>query len=348
MAAARGRGADGSAVCRRRLLHGGRQGALRCDFAPAPAQRRFAGVAARPQHRPHPRPVAHDDPNRVVAAPLHPHHGAVRRSSSRRCRQAEPRAGDAGEGRDAARLRGPARAGQQGPAARNDLRAHALVGREQLDGPRRRAGAGGRPIPSPGSPRRRPHRRVSRRSRPPTMGSCYPVRRSARMRSPIGRRHARPSGMSSTSHWIGRRPKDGPRGCAATLPRGRPDDAPRCRRRHASRGGTSGWTPSCARFRRSQSEAPLARVAEVALRRTVDCRRTNGATCWPAAPPKAQSMTAPTVCVCFQVGAKRIEAAARAGHRSVEKIGRHLGRRHQLRLMHSRDPPPDRRQGDRA
>jgi assimilatory nitrate reductase catalytic subunit len=32
-----------------------------------------------------------------------------------------------------------------------------------------------------------------------------------------------------------------------------------------------------------------------------------------------------TVCVCFQVGAKRIEAAARAGHRSVEKIGRHLG-----------------------
>jgi assimilatory nitrate reductase catalytic subunit len=33
----------------------------------------------------------------------------------------------------------------------------------------------------------------------------------------------------------------------------------------------------------------------------------------------------PTVCVCFQVGAKRIEAASRAGHRSVEKIGRHLG-----------------------
>ncbi len=32
-----------------------------------------------------------------------------------------------------------------------------------------------------------------------------------------------------------------------------------------------------------------------------------------------------TVCVCFQVGAKRIEAAAHAGHRSVEKIGRHLG-----------------------
>ena len=33
----------------------------------------------------------------------------------------------------------------------------------------------------------------------------------------------------------------------------------------------------------------------------------------------------PTVCVCFQVGAKRIAAAASAGHRSVEKIGRHLG-----------------------
>ena len=33
----------------------------------------------------------------------------------------------------------------------------------------------------------------------------------------------------------------------------------------------------------------------------------------------------PTVCVCFQVGARRIEAAAAAGNRSVEKIGRQLG-----------------------
>ncbi len=33
----------------------------------------------------------------------------------------------------------------------------------------------------------------------------------------------------------------------------------------------------------------------------------------------------PMVCVCFQVGAKRIEAAAAAGNRSVEKIGRQLG-----------------------
>ena len=33
----------------------------------------------------------------------------------------------------------------------------------------------------------------------------------------------------------------------------------------------------------------------------------------------------PTVCVCFQVGARQIEAAATAGNRSVEKIGRKLG-----------------------
>jgi assimilatory nitrate reductase catalytic subunit len=33
----------------------------------------------------------------------------------------------------------------------------------------------------------------------------------------------------------------------------------------------------------------------------------------------------PTVCVCFQVGARRIEAVAAAGNRSVEKIGRQLG-----------------------
>ena len=33
----------------------------------------------------------------------------------------------------------------------------------------------------------------------------------------------------------------------------------------------------------------------------------------------------PVVCVCLQVGAKRIEAADAAGSRSVEKIGRQLG-----------------------
>jgi assimilatory nitrate reductase catalytic subunit len=33
----------------------------------------------------------------------------------------------------------------------------------------------------------------------------------------------------------------------------------------------------------------------------------------------------PVVCVCFQVGAKRIEAAAAAGTRCVERIGRQLG-----------------------
>ena len=33
----------------------------------------------------------------------------------------------------------------------------------------------------------------------------------------------------------------------------------------------------------------------------------------------------PVVCVCFQVGARRIEAAAAAGRRSVERIGRELG-----------------------
>ena len=40
----------------------------------------------------------------------------------------------------------------------------------------------------------------------------------------------------------------------------------------------------------------------------------------------------PIVCVCFQVGATRIEAAAAAGNRSVEKIGARTRRRHQLRL----------------
>jgi assimilatory nitrate reductase catalytic subunit len=43
------------------------------------------------------------------------------------------------------------------------------------------------------------------------------------------------------------------------------------------------------------------------------------------APVEGATDEGPVVCVCFQVGAKRIEAAAVAGHRSVERIGKELG-----------------------
>jgi len=43
------------------------------------------------------------------------------------------------------------------------------------------------------------------------------------------------------------------------------------------------------------------------------------------APVQGAADEGPVVCVCFQVGVKRIEAAAAAGNRSVEKIGRQLG-----------------------
>ena len=42
-------------------------------------------------------------------------------------------------------------------------------------------------------------------------------------------------------------------------------------------------------------------------------------------PVEGATAEGPIVCVCFQVGATRIEAAAAAGCRSVEKIGRALG-----------------------
>ena len=52
----------------------------------------------------------------------------------------------------------------------------------------------------------------------------------------------------------------------------------------------------------------------------------------------------PIVCVCFQVGAARIAAAAAEGDRTVERIGAASRRRHQLRQLRPGDPPPDRRQ----
>jgi assimilatory nitrate reductase catalytic subunit len=42
-------------------------------------------------------------------------------------------------------------------------------------------------------------------------------------------------------------------------------------------------------------------------------------------PIEGEADEGPIVCVCFQVGARRIEDAAAAGHKSVDKIGRQLG-----------------------
>ena len=58
---------------------------------PALRDRDHGGAAAAAQHRPHPRPVAHHDPQRHEPAARPASAGAVRRGSSRRCRRARAR-----------------------------------------------------------------------------------------------------------------------------------------------------------------------------------------------------------------------------------------------------------------
>ena len=77
----------------------------------------------------------------LSAAPRRARRRAVRRDAPRRCGGAGPRAGHAGARRDGARRGAAARHAERGPAAGLAVRADPLVGREQLGGPHRRAGA---------------------------------------------------------------------------------------------------------------------------------------------------------------------------------------------------------------
>ena len=101
-----------------------------------------AGLPADAQHRPRARPLAHHDAHRQKPAPVAALRRAVRRDppagrcalSHRRCR---PRAR-----LDRARRHPRARAADAAPAARLDLRAHALERPVRLPRARRRAGRG--------------------------------------------------------------------------------------------------------------------------------------------------------------------------------------------------------------
>ena len=53
--------------------------------AEGPATSTSAEYPLHPEHRPHPRPVAHHDPHWPCAAPVQPHRGALRRSQPGRC-----------------------------------------------------------------------------------------------------------------------------------------------------------------------------------------------------------------------------------------------------------------------
>ena len=85
MAAPRGRGARRDALLRRRpLLPRRRQGAFRRHALPRSGRPNQRALSVRPQHRPHPRPVAHDDPHREDAAADGAYRRALRRDPPRR------------------------------------------------------------------------------------------------------------------------------------------------------------------------------------------------------------------------------------------------------------------------
>ena len=98
-------------------------------------------AAAAPQHRPHPRPVAHHDPHRPEPAARPASAGAVRRDPSRRCRQnsASRDGGFARVTTDYGQCTLQGR-GQRAAAARHAVRADPLERRERVRRARRRAG----------------------------------------------------------------------------------------------------------------------------------------------------------------------------------------------------------------
>ena len=73
-------------LCRRRLLHRRPQGPLHRARTARLEGGDVARLPAAPQHRPHPRPVAHHDAHRHEPAARDASAGAVRRGASRRCR----------------------------------------------------------------------------------------------------------------------------------------------------------------------------------------------------------------------------------------------------------------------
>ena len=186
--------------------------------APPRRPRGLRRLAVRAQHRPHSRPVAHDDAHGAVAAACEPHRRAVRGDPSRRCRAPRPGAGTAGACRDGARRDHPARSRLARAAAGHAVRAHSLVGREQPRAGRSAPSCRRRPTRTPASPSRRQRLRTS----PPwpcrTSASRCRESRSGSQASAIGPPHARRSGTCSTSRSM-RLPPNGRRGSPRRCPR---------------------------------------------------------------------------------------------------------------------------------
>ena len=327
MAVARAGERDDRAPVRRRpLLH--RRTARPASW-PSPSRASSAAVstdvAVRAQHRPRARPVAHHDAHGArprasrahIAEPfveIHPDDAARWVSCRARWRALRPRYGAAVA----------ARAGQSegSSGARCSCRS---TGRPRTAP----AGASARwcsrrPIRTPASPRPRRRRRASPRS--PSATTAWPCRasRSSARASPIGR--AARATFGHVLHFA----LDAPGGGLAALAardaaRGRHRHLRRCRGRLLSRGRAA---------RRTARGHDLRRPDAYAAPRPSGSSRSSSARSIPATerrallagrPVEGATEEGPIVCVCFQVGAARIAAAAAEGCRTVEKIGARLG-----------------------
>ena len=132
-----------------------------------------AGAAAAAQHRPHPRPVAHHDPQRPEPAAGR----SICRSRLSRFIPTMP--ADTASSTTALRASPPTTASasckvvvSERPAARHAVRADPLERGERLGRARRRAGRAASPIRSPASPRARRRRRRSRLTNMCSAASC--------------------------------------------------------------------------------------------------------------------------------------------------------------------------------
>ena len=161
---ARRRRAAGALLRRRPFLRQRPQGPLRRAGNSGAAQRDQRGQAAAAQHRPHPRPVAHHDPQRPEPAARRASARALCRDPSRRRQQIRRRRRQLCARHHRLRPVHPEGRRQRAPAARHAVRADPLERGECLAARASARWSRPSPIPIPASPRASRRRPRSRRT----------------------------------------------------------------------------------------------------------------------------------------------------------------------------------------
>ena len=286
----------------RPLLHARRPARM------VPRRRRRRAVARRaaaPQHRPRPRPVAHDDPHRPRAAPLPAHRRALRRDPPRRRRRPRHRPGRSRRvDRQAAARRAPRpRHRPRRARARVFAPMHwtgetASAGRIGALAPRRHrpalgpAGAQGRAVESPlCAPRW--HGFAVSRARPGPDAAYW-----ARARSPSAGGSSSPGPPSPRLGGLGARAFGAPRAELVASGRPRPRPPPHRADRGRRRRRRSLHRPRAGRARARHLAAAFGEADDAALL---------------AGRPGARCRPRPIVCACFDVGINTIVDAIATG-----------------------------------